>query len=202
MLTEEEHLLDWVSWLGASYVLLASVLSGLLYKHRGRPYARGKPGAIASITSFKAVSFYLRVSTAVLGVAAFLFNHSALLEVHRSAYLAMGGIAISALGLLAFVWSKTALGTQYSPCFDAMLPTEVVDRGPYRWVRHPIYSANVVLLLGIAIGTGSMWLFFNAVILAAYYIYTAPIEERELAANLHDYSAYILRTGRFVPWIW
>lgn len=174
----------------------------MFYRHRGRPYAKGKVTPIASVTSFKGVYAYLRVTTLIFGVSAFLFDHVILLEAYRSVYAALTGVAVSAAGLAVFVWSKMALGAQYSPCFDAMLPNQVIQRGPYRWVRHPIYSANCVLVVGIAIGTGSLWLYLNAVILAAYYIYTAPIEERSLAGELSDYSAYMARTRRFIPGVW
>lgn len=182
--------------------MLAAITSGVLYKHRGRPYAHGKSASIESVRSFRLAYLYLRLSTLLVGVSAFVFDHLALLEAYRSLYAALAGIAISVLGLAVFIWSKMALGPQYSPCFDAMLPTQVVTLGPYRWVRHPIYTANVLLVVGIAIGTGSMWLYLNAVILAAYYIYTVPIEERALAGELKEYRSYVGQSRRFIPGVW
>ena len=71
--------------------------------------------------------------------------------------------------------------------------------GPYAHLRHPIYTANLVLLLGFFIATGSLWLLINCGVLFAYYRRAAMYEETALMGQFPDYSEYVSRTGRFFP---
>ena len=82
------------------------------------------------------------------------------------------------------------------------LPREgghLVQHGPYRWIRHPMYSA--LLLAGVAAarlsGDGVSWLILLA--LAAVLAVKAAVEERAMVAHYADYPAYQKRTRRFVP---
>ena len=82
------------------------------------------------------------------------------------------------------------------------LPREgghLVQHGPYRWIRHPMYSA--LLLAGVAAarlsGDGVAWLILLA--LAAVLAVKAAVEERAMVARYADYPAYQKRTRRFVP---
>lgn len=79
-----------------------------------------------------------------------------------------------------------------------------VQRGPYRWIRHPMYSA--VLLAGLAgvvaadgavrAAAGAVWLLLCAVLWVK-----SRLEEQWLAARHPGYRAYQRRTRRFVPWL-
>ena len=75
----------------------------------------------------------------------------------------------------------------------------LVQHGPYRWIRHPMYSA--LLLAGVAAarlsGDGVSWLILLA--LAAVLAVKAAVEERAMVAHYADYPDYQQRTRRFVP---
>ena len=75
----------------------------------------------------------------------------------------------------------------------------LVQHGPYRWIRHPMYSA--LLLAGVAAvrlsGEGFSWLILLA--LAGVLAVKAAVEERALVAHYADYADYRRRTRRFVP---
>jgi protein-S-isoprenylcysteine O-methyltransferase Ste14 len=79
----------------------------------------------------------------------------------------------------------------------------VVQDGPYRFVRHPSYSASLIALTGVACLTFN-WLGFIAIVagcLAAYSI-RISVEEKVLISNLgDDYRQYAARTKRLIPWI-
>lgn len=78
----------------------------------------------------------------------------------------------------------------------------LVQHGPYRWIRHPMYSA--LLLAGVAAarlsGDGVAWLILLA--LAGVLAVKAAVEERALVAHYADYPDYQKRTRRFVPGIY
>jgi protein-S-isoprenylcysteine O-methyltransferase Ste14 len=75
----------------------------------------------------------------------------------------------------------------------------LVQHGPYRWIRHPMYSA--LLLAGFAAARlssdGIAWLILLA--LAVVLAVKAAVEERALVAHYTDYPDYQQRTRRFVP---
>jgi protein-S-isoprenylcysteine O-methyltransferase Ste14 len=81
-------------------------------------------------------------------------------------------------------------------------PTQtVVERGAYRYVRHPSYTAGTILFLGIGLALGN-WLSLVVLMVAVplVYAYRVRVEERALVAVIGDpYRRYMSRTKRFVP---
>src|SRR5205085_5207086 len=77
----------------------------------------------------------------------------------------------------------------------------VVDRGAYRWVRHPSYTGGMMMFLGIGVAAGN-WVSVAVLTLIpiAVYTYRVRVEERALLATLGDsYRAYMQTRKRFVP---
>jgi protein-S-isoprenylcysteine O-methyltransferase Ste14 len=96
------------------------------------------------------------------------------------------------------VWSLRFLGRNLSVLAQAR---DIVDRGPYRWIRHPLYAGEIVSSLGLAIAAGSaaaagLWL-----ALCAMQGYRALREEQVLLQALPGYRAYRVRTAALLPGI-
>jgi protein-S-isoprenylcysteine O-methyltransferase Ste14 len=78
---------------------------------------------------------------------------------------------------------------------------ELVTSGPYRFVRHPIYSGILLAILGTALATNLYWLIALAV-MGAYFIYTVIVEERLMTASLPAaYASYRARTKMLIPFV-
>ena len=93
------------------------------------------------------------------------------------------------------------LGESFTGAVIVHVGQPIVDRGAYRFVRHPSYSAGVLMYFGIGLATGNG---ISAVVIVAAsgasYVYRVVVEERALLATLGDpYLAYMRRTKRFVP---
>ncbi|MFZ2662942.1 methyltransferase family protein [Rhodoferax sp.] len=78
---------------------------------------------------------------------------------------------------------------------------KLVAHGPYRWIRHPMYTAVSLLGLACALALGSalgwlLWLMLSLVMLAK-----ARLEERWMAALHPDYAPYQARTRWFIPYL-
>jgi protein-S-isoprenylcysteine O-methyltransferase Ste14 len=78
---------------------------------------------------------------------------------------------------------------------------ELVTSGPYRFVRHPIYSGLLTAMLGTALVNNLAGLFVVGV-LAGYFYYCGLIEERNLAATFPQaYPEYKSRTKMIIPFL-
>jgi protein-S-isoprenylcysteine O-methyltransferase Ste14 len=114
------------------------------------------------------------------------------------------GTVIGWLGLLLRWWSFVTLGQYFTVVLKTSEDQPVVDRGPYRVLRHPSYSglllafAGCVLLLGNWVGAaGSLALVLTAL------LYRIRIEERALDAALGQrYRVYAAGRARLVPFVW
>jgi protein-S-isoprenylcysteine O-methyltransferase Ste14 len=78
---------------------------------------------------------------------------------------------------------------------------ELVTGGPYRWVRHPLYTTGLMLLLALGLMAGSWFLLLGtALAFALLRVFVIPREEQALLAKFGErYRTYIQRTGRLVP---
>ncbi len=79
----------------------------------------------------------------------------------------------------------------------------VATTGPYRWVRHPMYSGAVIYFLATPLLLGSWWGLACAPVLIGGLALRAVLEERLLAARLDGYADYAARVRyRLVPGVW
>jgi protein-S-isoprenylcysteine O-methyltransferase Ste14 len=79
----------------------------------------------------------------------------------------------------------------------------VVDSGPYAIVRHPGYIAGVMILVGMALGLGSLWALIPAGLVIVSIAVRTALEERVLRAELPGYADYTRRVAyRWIPGIW
>lgn len=100
-------------------------------------------------------------------------------------------------GLLG-LWGFRHLGRGLTPTPLPNGAVDLVTSGPYRWVRHPIYTAVMAAMAGIALRTRSLGPMLAAGGLVAFLAAKARWEERHLLAGFEGYAAYAARTPRFV----
>jgi protein-S-isoprenylcysteine O-methyltransferase Ste14 len=141
-----------------------------------------------------------------LGVAAVLrtpslgnFLAEAQRYVSRSSFLAWTGVLLCVLGFALAFSARWHLGRNWGMPMSRKEQPELITSGPYRFVRHPIYTGLLLAMLGSAIGVNISW----AVLLipvGAFFIYSARLEEAVMLQQFPEqYSAYMARTGMLVP---
>ena len=113
-----------------------------------------------------------------------------------------GAWGVAAAGALLGLW---ALSCNRPGNFN-IRPTpraggQLVQRGPYRWIRHPMYSAVMACGLACAWADSSRWVWLGIVMLVAVLATKASFEERWMLAEHPGYAAHQKRTGRFLPGI-
>jgi protein-S-isoprenylcysteine O-methyltransferase Ste14 len=111
------------------------------------------------------------------------------------------GLVLFALGLGFAIWARLHLGRNWGTPMTRKDEPELVTSGPYRLVRHPIYSG--ILVAGVGTALALSWLWLTAVVLAGiYFLYSATVEERYMAEQFPDtYPVYKRSTKMLVPFI-
>ena len=110
-------------------------------------------------------------------------------------------VAVGGAGWLLFAAAKSSLGQSFTPCYASAVPAELKVEGPYAWIRHPLYTANLALLLSAVLISGSALVLIVLSALFVVYWYAARLEEHALSAKFPGYKAYRGRTGRFLPFL-
>jgi protein-S-isoprenylcysteine O-methyltransferase Ste14 len=113
------------------------------------------------------------------------------------------GLATIVAGSLLRRHCWRMLGRRFTGDVIVNADQEVVDRGAYRYIRHPSYTAAAILFFGIGLAlTNWISVVVLIVTVAIVYGYRVHVEERTLVAVIGDpYRRYMLRTKRFVPFL-
>lgn len=127
-------------------------------------------------------------------------------SIEYSANLAMIGVVLSGLSILMI---GLAIGAHRIPLAlwhqkpENDAPQHIVDWGIYRRIRHPFYSAFIMLMVANTLVSQSVWALALLVYVALILTMTARKEERRLSNEAGDigahYRNYLLKTGRFFP---
>jgi protein-S-isoprenylcysteine O-methyltransferase Ste14 len=131
-----------------------------------------------------------------------------LLRVFRGGSLAVHSPVLETIGAVVFasgialaVWARVQLGRNWGMPMTQKAEPELVTTGPYRFVRHPIYSGLLAGLLGTTLANNLIGLIIVA-ILGAYFYYSASVEEKNLTATFPTaYPAYRARTKMLIPFV-
>jgi protein-S-isoprenylcysteine O-methyltransferase Ste14 len=120
---------------------------------------------------------------------------------NTDAWRAGVGLALLAAGLGFAVWARVKLGRNWGMPMTQKNEPELVTGGPYRLVRHPIYSGILLAGAGTAVTLSWIWL-IAAGLAAIYFLYSATVEERYLAGQFpNSYPAYRRSTKMLVPFL-
>ena len=131
------------------------------------------------------------------GVKSGLLSFIGLFKYSASAYV---GIALAVCGYAGTLWCYQAMGTAWRIGVDKNERTNLIQNGPYRLIRHPIYLFQSIILLGIICLLPTLFSIFIFCIHFAAVLFKANDEEIYLADVYGaDFHAYCLKTGRFLP---
>lgn len=112
----------------------------------------------------------------------------------------VGGVVVATVGVALLVWVHETLGANFSPFLRIRADHELIATGPYRRVRHPMYTAFAMILAGLAALTDSAVLFVAVVLMVAAIAQRTRAEEAMLVARFGpQYEAYRASTGALLP---
>ena len=126
--------------------------------------------------------------------------HGGSLAVH-SLVLGVIGAVIFAAGLSLAIWARIFLGGNWGMPMTERAEPELVTSGPYRFVRHPIYSGLLLGVLGTALVTNLFGLIIAA-LLGGYFYWSATVEEGNLTRVFPtQYPEYREHTKMLIPFV-
>lgn len=109
-------------------------------------------------------------------------------------------LCIGGLGLC--LWARAILGRNWSGTVTLKENHELIVRGPYRLVRHPIYTGLIAMLLATALQQGHIAGMIGVVLAAvSFWIKSSYEEELMLRQFPNDYPAYRERVKRIIPFL-
>jgi len=137
------------------------------------------------------------------GILIAVYGTWAAIPVGRLA-LFVAGIAVMVLGLALRAWSVIVLGRNFTVYVQVREEQPVVDTGPYRLLRHPSYTALLLVCLGIGLTLGN-WLALAVIVVlpTLAILLRIRVEERALLAGIGEpYRRFAATRKRLIPWVW
>ena len=121
-----------------------------------------------------------------------------------SSSLQFAGVVLFVVGLLLRWWAIITLGRFFTVDVTIEKDHELVERGPFRVVRHPSYTGVLLAFVGLALTLGN-WAALLVILLpiSVAFIHRMNVEENALSGALgSQYTDYIRRTKRLVPFVY
>jgi protein-S-isoprenylcysteine O-methyltransferase Ste14 len=166
----------WIAWIIAAFTAKAS---------------RGRWGRLGGA----------RIALAIVVVFLFRANLRGGVERIDGPVLEGIGLALWIAGIALAVWARLYIGRNWGMPMTRRQDPDLVTTGPYRFIRHPIYTGIILAMIGTALAISLFGLIVVAVI-AAIFAYSASREEHFLAeefpATFPDYKA---RTKMLIPFV-
>jgi protein-S-isoprenylcysteine O-methyltransferase Ste14 len=115
---------------------------------------------------------------------------------------AMAAAALYIAGGALFAWAAHSIrGRNFRLAYVPAVPAAVFSRGPYRWVRHPLYLAYTLAWIAGAVALRDTQLLLSAGVMLGFYVGAAWREERQMlrGRTAEDYREYRQHTGMLLP---
>lgn len=139
----------------------------------------------------------------LVGLMLMLIEEAALYVFRVDAIDAIYGISTYAISVALFLWSLIeARMARLGLAFTVGKSKTLLTRGPYRWIRHPIYASYIIGWCAFAVAVQKWPALIPAGVMTIFYVRAARLEERQLLADKdfgERYAAYMRQAGMFAP---
>jgi len=112
-----------------------------------------------------------------------------------------GSFIIFLIGLFIAVWARINLGKNWGMPMTKKQNPELVTSGPYSYIRHPIYTGMLLMVLGSFLAINIYWLIV-LIVASIYFIYSAFAEEKLMMQQFPKvYPSYKAKTKMLIPFV-
>lgn len=113
------------------------------------------------------------------------------------------GLPIALMAVVGLPWMFRHLGSNITPTASVRREARLVVTGPYRFIRHPLYTFGSLFWLGLGLIMASWLVLLFAILAFSLMAWRTPREEAALVEKFGDeYRRYMARTPRYLPWRW
>jgi protein-S-isoprenylcysteine O-methyltransferase Ste14 len=113
------------------------------------------------------------------------------------------GVVLTAAGLLFAGWARWHLGGNWSGAVTVKRNHTLIRSGPYRWVRHPIYTGMTAALFATALAVGTARAFVGAALILVGFVVKLQVEEARMRGTFPaEYDDYCRHTARLIPGVY
>jgi protein-S-isoprenylcysteine O-methyltransferase Ste14 len=186
-----------------AYLLIGVFFLGIESRMRkGQQASSLKPGQYDR-GSTKLIGLAVQTIFMIL-LAAPVLNHFQVGRVIHSTFVGRLGLAIMLGGIALRYWASKTLGEFYTRTLLIKTEHQIVERGPYRIIRHPGYLGFILMVVGAGLATAN-WIAaaLIMILVSVIYAYRIYTEEQMLQVAFGEqYQAYMTRTWRLVPLIY
>jgi len=110
------------------------------------------------------------------------------------------GLILVTAGLAFAVWARICLGRNWSGLVTVKREHELIRTGPYRFVRHPIYTGLLLAMLGMVIAIGEWRALLAFALMAVAFLFKLKVEERFMSESFPDeYARYRAEVPALIP---
>jgi protein-S-isoprenylcysteine O-methyltransferase Ste14 len=110
------------------------------------------------------------------------------------------GVGIGVASMVLIYWMFKSIGIGISPTVATRREHKLSTSGPYRWIRHPLYTFGTFAFLSLGVMADSWFMVLLAVLGFILLALRTPNEEARLIEKFGDeYREYMKQTGRFFP---
>ncbi len=172
---------------------------------RFRYQARKMGGTIPRAREGKSILILRLIAAALLylPLLAHMINPASMewASIPVPAWLRWAAVAASLSLLPALVWLFASIGRNISETVLTKRSHRLITHGPYRWIRHPLYSVATGIFIALGVAAANAFIVLVAVLaIMAVLVAIIPREEAQLIAKFgDDYRSYRERTGRLLP---
>jgi len=149
--------------------------------------------------------YFMRVGGALLGYGGLLIYliHPAWMawaQFSSPGWLRLAGLGLCVINVPLLLWMLRTLGNNITPTVITREDHHLVTGGPYRYIRHPLYTFGGFMFMGIGLALANWWILLWLGIAMVALVQRTDVEEARLLEQFGDeYRAYMKRTGRFFP---
>lgn len=114
-----------------------------------------------------------------------------------------GGIALTVAGYAATIWCYVIMGNAWRIGINRQEKNQLVTAGPYRWIRHPIYAFQTMMLLGAVLLLPTICS-VAIIFLHLFFVLIKAKDEEAYLLTVHGevYREFMAKTGRLLPKFW
>ena len=110
------------------------------------------------------------------------------------------GVGLGIVCVVLIYWMFSSIGSGITPTVATRSEHKLVTKGPYRWIRHPLYSFGTLFFLSFALMADSWFIALMAALAIVLLSIRLPTEEAFLIEKFGDeYREYMKHTGKYLP---